>query len=211
MLNRRASSQNISHTLIVTNFFVSLFCTIRDHPTLTLRSVAETLRKLFSSDQAYTDPFLWCYMGLNLKSSLAITAAKKGQPTKAVFYPDGFFVIQDGSNDAPQRSFYFLEADNGTFTRLRLRQKFFGHAAMRRAIDQGNNPLKLRAFQVLHVSKTEKRTENVWKLAQQMMREGLIPPNLHWFTSQEHYTAAPDTLLAPIWRIPGDDTQRSLF
>ena len=32
LLNRRASSQNISHTLFVTNFFIPLFCTIRDHP-----------------------------------------------------------------------------------------------------------------------------------------------------------------------------------
>ena len=172
--------------------------------TLTLRPVAETLHKLFSSDQTYEDPFPWCYMGFNLKSSLTLPAAK-GQPTKAVFYPDGFFVIQDSSSaGAPLRSFYFLEADNGTFTRLRLRQKFLGHAAMRREIDQGNNPLKIASsFQILHISKTEKRAENVWKLSQQMKSEGLIPPDLHWFTSEECYL--PDALFSTIWRSPADD------
>ena len=209
LLNRRASSQNIQHTLLVSEFCVRLFCTIRDRPNLSLRQVAETVRNLFSPDQLYEDPFPWCYMGLNLKSSLAITAAKKGQPTKAVFYPDGFFVIQDGSNDAPKRSFYFLEADNGTFTRLRLRQKFLGHAAMRREVAQGNNPLKIpSSFQILHVSKTEKRTENVWKLSQQMKAEGLIPPDLHWFTSEERYI--PDALFAAIWRTPANNQLHSI-
>ena len=97
----------------------------------------------------------------------------------------------------------------GTFTRLRLRQKFLGHAAMRREVAQGNNPLKIpSSFQILHVSKTEKRTENVWKLAQQMKAEGSIPPDLHWFTSEERYL--PDALFTAIWRTPANDQAHSI-
>ena len=148
-------------------------------------------------------------MGLNLKSSIT-THDAKGRSAKAVFYPDGFFVVQNDAQPKGQsRHFFFLEADNHTFTMERLQQKFLGHAAYHRAIKQGtSNPLQIPDFQVLHVSRTEKRAENVWTLARKLATKGVIPANLHWFGSEEGYL--PDALFNAIWRTPADDQFRAL-
>ena len=111
LLNRRVSSGiRIPSTLSWSgNFLVSLYGCIDDDPSLSFRPVeTDALRQLFNPDQEYRDPFPWSYMGLWIKSSV-MTHDAKGRAAKAVFYPDGFFVLQNDSKPkGKNRSFFFL-------------------------------------------------------------------------------------------------------
>ena len=210
LLNRRISSQNTQHTLMVSDFFLTLHTALHNHPTLRLLPVADTLRKLRAPDQDYSDPFPWAYSGLRLKTSLP-ARDPKGYLSKAVFYPDGFFALQDTTRPSGKnRAFFFLEADNHSFTLPRLRLKLLAHAAYAHA---PTNPLQISAFRILHVSRTDKRLQNVWTLAKKLATKGFMPGNLHLFASEERYrTENPAAILFnPIWHVPGDDELHSLL
>lgn len=210
--NRRITCQNIQHTLMITNFFITLYRAIQGDSGFYFLPVAETLRKLFSPEQDYSDSFSWAYMGYGLKSSVTIYDPRNYRG-RATFYPDGFFAVQDSSREkGKNRAFFFIEADNHSAAVSRLRHKFLAHAAYAQNIKQGNNPLNLPVFRVLHISRTSTRVKNLWTFTRALAKKGVIPEKLHWFTSEEDYMLEnPATLLDSIWQVAFAEKLQRIF
>ncbi len=128
----------------------------------------------------------------------------KGQRLAVV--PDGFFTIEHKGQD----HHFFLEADRSTMTNGRFFRKLRAYWLWWKA---GGHKRKfgIPRFRVLTVTTSEKRKENLRKLAR-LADDGKRGSPMFLFACDKSFSLDdPQTILQPIWRTPLNDTVHPLL
>jgi len=191
--NRSVDRPYIEHTLMVTRFRVVINMACREDASLEL---------LFWYQGRSLDDYVWVER-----------PARKGQRPKRMRFPispDAFFCVRvDG-----QRCFYFLEADRSTMpgkTSDIRRSNFFKKLLAYwtfwkdRRFKKEESPYreyKIRGLQVLTITRTPKRAENLRELSVEVdpRKKGL---NLFAFTCEKNYSLEdPSGVFGEIWQFP---------
>ncbi|HET6842994.1 MAG TPA: replication-relaxation family protein [Candidatus Angelobacter sp.] len=122
--------------------------------------------------------------------------------------PDAFFSLEfPNAAQGQQRSNFFYEADRGTSSLTRMKEKFEAHLLFllqRKHTDYGVQ--KIRAVLIHAIS--ESRAQQLMAVAAQLAENIPLAAHLFWFTSDE---LAKENTLSPHLSILADSRKRSLL
>ena len=134
---------------------------------------------------------------------LKVTALVDGQ--RVAIVPDGFFTVQ---GKGPLH--YFLEADRSTMTSKRFLRKM--RAYWRWWKDGGHqNKFGISRFRVLTLTISEKRKENLRKLATRADDRQQGSPMFLFACEKNFRLEQPEAILQAIWQTPVDDKWHSIL
>ncbi len=181
--NRTVRARHLEHTLMVSEFLTTLEAAIEGTTVKMprLELASPTLR----------------FAGL--------APNPRGAFERVPIAPDAFFVLQDPEGRIP----YFLECDRGTIPAnryFRKLQSYFHWWQVRGHTEA----LGIKQFRLLTLTETQERKESLRALA--------VKANARktgwrgfWFGSLTDFNpAAPRTVLAPFWKVPGEESRFSL-
>ena len=124
----------------------------------------------------------------------------KDKAKRKPLFPDGFFILQHDQ----RRSYYFLEADNGTETYAQFRSQLEVYQAyMASGLHQEHFGVK--SLNILVVTTTAQRAEKLRQLAMQ------VGGGRRYRFSTYQQTTPQAILTAPIWQRSGEPVPQALF
>ena len=134
---------------------------------------------------------------------LKATVKVKGHTMAVV--PDGFFALESKGH----LQHFFLEADRSTMTTRRFFRKLRAYWLWWRT---GGHQRKfgISRFRVLTLTTSEKRKENLRKLARDADDERRGSPMFLFACNKSFSIEDPQTILHPIWQSPGDGGWHSI-
>lgn len=187
--NKEVKDRHIQHTLMISNFRLSL--------------------KLALDKTSNTDLLFWQRENRSELKDYAYTQDKQGRQRKIAIVPDGFFGLKD--TEPKPNMYFFLEADQGTMDNARFLRKMRAYWVWG-VKDKGHaKNFGIKSFRVLTITKSEQRKENLRKTTKNADDWQKGSP-MFWFTSEQNYNMEkPESILKPIWQTAKDDRHRSLL
>lgn len=125
---------------------------------------------------------------------------------KTELVPDAFFTLEDKGD----LLHFFLEADRGTMPRERFlaKLKIYWHWWRE---EYCKRTLNITRFRVLTITLSEERAENLRRIAREAdpRKQGSA---MFLFLPETAYSLQrPESILAPVWRSPKDETRHALL
>ncbi len=163
---------------------------------------------------------LLTWSGQNLKATLTppshqLTLFKVPEKTLALI-PDGLLGLEHSTEPPPNRSFYFIEYDNGTTPLTRWTyKKGLGYAEYHRQ-DLSSKLRGFKTFNVLIIAPTPTRKDNLRAAIANWLahakHNGTTYPDLWLFSDKTLYDLeSPQSVLGPIWQSATSEEKRSLL
>ncbi len=186
-LNADIKAATLAHNLGLNKFRACIELATTDHPALTLLT----------------------WSSQNLKATLTppahqLTLFKVPEKTLALI-PDGLLGLAHSTEPPPNRSFYFIEYDNGTSPLSRfVLKKGLGYAEYHRQ-DLSSKLRGFKTFNVLIIAPTPTRRDNLRVAIATWLthakHNGTTYPDLWLFSDKTRYDLDhPETILGPIWQ-----------
>lgn len=192
--NEKVKERHIKHTLMISDFRTCL--------SVALKNVPETELLFWTREnpQELKDYVRFKERGI------------RGRQRRLTVVPDGFFAIQD-PGDPEYQMHFFLEADRSTMTNTRFKNKMRAYWLMWYQTEKEGrkNRFGVESFRVLTITKSERRKENLRKVAKEA-DDKHIGSGIFWFATEKNYQIEkPATILRKIWQTPRDDKWHSIL
>ena len=181
--NREAKQAHLSHELMLANFHACL--------TLALGMERPDVQLLSWRQPVAPD---------------AVTFEERGKKVRIPVVPDAYFGLQDPLG----RMYQMVEADRSTMTNPRFLCKLEGYWHYWQQ-SRHTERYGIKNFRVLTICKTERRKENLRRVAAKASPNGRGSV-MFWFTSEERYSIkAPAATVSAIWQTAVDQEWHSLL
>jgi len=188
--NSQVKSRHILHTLMISNFRITLELALKRHPEIKL---------LFFKPRE------------ELKTEYLRVTTPTGKLRGVRILPDGFFGLKFTPKPPPNKTYFFLEADRSTMSNATFyNKKVLGYYKYYQDKIQTQR-YGIKGFRVLIITKTSQREENLRGKTKDF-KPALKDRTLYWFTCEKNYNLEnPETILSKIWLTPGDNEARSIL